>query len=345
MIPCSWKTDGSSGCEQVYVSDQDDGYTKIEVTATGGSPVNLLATLTTTDALPDSYWIQVRIVNKGDSVSVGVASPEEFLPGYKTKGMFYNGNLTNGSAALKTGYGPYLKSGDIVVLACTHSTSSVGASNVFAMTIYVNGQKIGRGFEIDASHPDQRFLPCLAVRGKVELLAQLLEQQPDISAARVPMHPLEGKWKVTSAKKSATGNEQIFPVKDGGGNDLSEKRDIVMNILPEMSPSGEAALRVSVKIFNNLSILMRCTASPDQSVFDVTTMGGPAMTMMMPPPPYDVLERDLSKAIVDHWQSFRLIGHPNAATELTITTAENDTMAHCVRFLNDEGPALTKYHH
>lgn len=352
MIPCTWTTDGSPGCQQINVSDQpqEDEYTKLEVTATGGSPVNIMAKASleleasSSSSLPDSFWFQVRIVDGGESVSLGVVTPEEFLPGYKTKGMFYNGNLTNGSGALKVGYGPYIKSGDVVVLECSHmtmTTTTTTSDHAFAMTVYVNGKKIGRGFEIATTHPDQRFFPCLAVRGKVDLLVQVLEQQPDPSeATQVVTHPLEGKWKVVNAKKSPTDHEYFIPIKEESGNDLPDQQDVMM----ELSSVTDSSLKLSVKVRNSMHVCMDYTATPDKSIYDVTASGKMATTRMLPRPPYRQVEMDISKAIIDHWQSFRLRGTGDA-TELTITTVDNHVMAHCVRFANAEGPALTKYHH
>jgi hypothetical protein len=188
----------------------------------------------------------------------------------------------------------------------------------------------------------------LAVNGKADLLVQVLEQQPDLSAAEVAMHPLEGKWKVVNAKKDTKGQDHIIPIKDDAGNDLPNQRDIIMDITPETSSAGEPSFRVSVKVFNNLSVRMRYTTRPDQTIFDVKAMEGPVMTMMMSPPPYNLIERELAKTIVENWQSFRLQtpGNADEGNELIITTINNRVMAHCVRFSNDnDGPALTKYHH
>ncbi|KAL3931637.1 MAG: hypothetical protein SGARI_004156 [Bacillariaceae sp.] len=338
MIDCTWKTDGSPGCENYQVSEQPqaDGFTKMNVTAKQGSPINIMATST---EIPDSYYLQVRIVDKGNSVSAGVVLPSEFLPGYKNKGCFYNGNLTNGSAALKTGYGPYLKNGDVVVLECAHS-----GGNSFSLDVYVNSKHIGRGFEI-ATTSNERFMPCLAVTGKVELLVQVLAEKPILSSSEVPMHPLEGKWKIENAKKDTTGNENVIPVRDAAGNELPNQRDIVLDIVPDEKEGGSPSIRVSVKVFNNIGVHMNYTSNDDKTIYDVSTTGHPMMTMMMPPPPYDQIEQQLSHAITNHWQSFRLSDVENGeAKKLTITTVQNHVMAHCTRSLNDSAP-LTKYHH
>jgi hypothetical protein len=111
----SWKTDGSIDDCQVVVSKTSNGTTNIEIDASAvQSPVNLMAEMKDDNNLlfPESYWFTVEIVdlgadnnnnNSSNSISVGVIFTDEFKPGYKIKGMFYNGNLTNGRAGLSIG--------------------------------------------------------------------------------------------------------------------------------------------------------------------------------------------------------------------------------------------------
>jgi hypothetical protein len=280
-------------------------------------------------------------VDKGNSVSVGVCTETEFQPGYKNKGMFYNGNLTNGSAALKTSFGPYLKNDDLVVLECTTT------GNSFAMTIYLNGKKIGKGFEIAMASKEQRFLPCLAVTGKVELLAKVVAEQPTLSAAEIAMmHPLEGKWKIVDAKKDSTGNDNVVPVHDQDGNELPNQREIILDIAPSTNEGGPPSIRLSVHVFNSIGVQMQCTSNEDKTSYEVSAAGHPMTTMMMPPPPYDEVEQQLCIAITNYWQSFRLSEVKDGeANKLTITTLQHHVMAHCVRFSNDGVAALTEYHH
>jgi hypothetical protein len=369
MIPCSWKTDESPPCEQLNISDQPqaDGYTKIQVISKGGSPLNIMARTSSSSSslsgtegttFPDSYFFATRIIDsKAGYVSVGVVTPNEFLPGYKIKGMFYNGNLTNGSAALQCSYGPYLKSGDWVVLECTHylstndddnnnNNNSTGSTS-FAMTIYVNGNKVGRGFEISITNPsDQRFYPCLSVSNKVELLVQVMDQKPDFSnVPQASVLPLQGKWKIVDAKKDTAGIKCVIPVKDEAGNLLTPQRDIIMTI----SQSRDGVLEVGVKVYNSLSMLVGYTSNHDKTVYELAPQKGIRTSLMMPPPPYLVVENELVHAMENHWQSFRLVkmneGSADTANEFTINTVNNHVMARCVRLAMDNRPPLTKYYH
>mmetsp|Transcript_34494 Transcript_34494/g.38504 ORF Transcript_34494/g.38504 Transcript_34494/m.38504 type:complete len:129 (-) Transcript_34494:270-656(-) len=123
-VDCLWKHDGSSvDCQ---VSKASNGTNTIKIDASSlHSPVNLMAEIKDDEKgrlFPESYWFTISIDDLGDnnnsnsSISVGAVTVEEFIPGYKIKGMFYSGNLINVSAGLTIGYGPYLQSGDICVL-------------------------------------------------------------------------------------------------------------------------------------------------------------------------------------------------------------------------------------
>ena len=182
VVACSWKTDGSIDSQAVNFSDTPNGEINVEIDASAvHSPVNLMAELkdcndnskedgssssssssstssSSSSIFPESYWFAVTVGDLGNndsnSISIGAVTPTEFQQGYRIKGMFYNGNLTNCGAGLNINYGPYLKSGDRCVLElCTSSTPTT----TFSMTIYLNGARVGKGFEIQNPSPQNVF--------------------------------------------------------------------------------------------------------------------------------------------------------------------------------------------
>jgi hypothetical protein len=101
---------------------------------------------------------------------------------------------------------------------------------------------------------------------------------------------------------------------------------------------------VSLQVYNSIRLPCEVVSiSTDQKIIDVSWNGQhPMSTMMMPPPPYDVVEQELSKCLVEDWQSFRLDGE----NKLTVTAITNHVMAHFERLVNDDtAAALNKYHH
>jgi hypothetical protein len=292
--------------------------------------------------LPDSYWYEVRIVKKdrSASLSVGVVLPTEFHRGYKTKGMFYNGNLTNGSAALKTGYGPYLKEGDVVVLGCSR------VSDRFVMTVFVNGDRVGRGFDVRTTTSDEEtFTPCLAVHGKdVHVLARITDRPPstastndDVNSGR-PSHPFEGKWTLIEAIMD--DGERLYPVPDG-----VEPIHVWMNIQPE-EQDDKVLLHVTLRICNIKNTTLEVvSASLDGRTYHVKLTGHVTSTLLMPPPEYRQVENGLSD--FHRWQSFRLddADVDEGPTRLTVTSATNSLLLRFERFVNEDTAALNEYHH
>jgi hypothetical protein len=149
---------------------------------------------------------------------------------------------------------------------------------------------------------------------------------------------LEGRWKLLSATKR---DGHIYPA---AGHTSEEPKEIVMTVQTERGEDRDRLL-VSLRVYNTIRLAMDVVSTgPDEKSVDVSSNGRhPASTMMMPPSPYNVVEQELSKCLVDDWQSFRLEGDG----VLFVTTSANHSMAHFERLVNDDAttPALNKYHH
>lgn len=361
-IVCTWKTDGSEGCQKADFAEDDGGFTRVDVVTMGGSPVNLLGTSAAAAVpLPDSYWLQVQVVemDRSSSLSVGVSLPSQFAMGYKNRGMFYNGNLTNGISALKVGFGPHLRAGDLCTIGCTtHAADGSGNAASFVMTVYLNGKKVGRGFEIDtADIGNERFLPCISVYGKVQFTAGVVEEEPEVSKPESTVH---GKWRITHAYSDVTGEDQIVPVL--GGAATEQQRDVLLTVAPGKGPTkpddagGGAQLHLSVRVFNTMGTRWDCVAAGSDGRSyerDASVAGRPPAvmtTMMAAPPPYDGVERNLATAMAEHWRTLRLKddddnddGGGNNDDELVITSGTGHIMARCIREVPSDGAALTSY--
>jgi hypothetical protein len=386
IVDCSWKTDGSIDDCQVVASKTSNGANNIEIDASAvHSPVNLMAEIIKDkNDVPDSYWFAVEIVdlggddnnnNSSNTISVGVVSPEEFKPGYKIKGMFYNGNLTNGSAGLSIGYGPYLKSGDICVLECATTTTTSATttttttddddtttSGTFSMTIYVNGIKIGTGFEIEipkndgtttttttttTTHQSKRFSPCVHVNGKAKITTKITTEKPPNlllpPVGQQPQHPLDGDWVIVEMK-AASSMEQILPIKEENNSKV-----ITMNL--DVDSVNSSSLFISVKVCNAIRIGKGFRPRPgddDGTIYDLTSTGKgpPMMTMMMAFPPYNKVENEISSAMEEGWKSIRFLPGDGDEDDDGLKIFGNDNnvvIARCVRKKNDDIAALTSY--
>jgi hypothetical protein len=100
-------------------------------------------------------------LSKGSSLGVGLVAKDKFLPGWKTKGFFYNGNISNGSAGLIIGFGPHVKTGDVVGVYLRRLDG-----DIFEVVFYQNGRCLGAGFSIKDS---SLLFPCLHVSGSASV--------------------------------------------------------------------------------------------------------------------------------------------------------------------------------
>jgi hypothetical protein len=392
---CTWKTDGSSACQQADFTVpeqtdnddiQNDGFTRVTMVTTGGSPVNLIGIIPTAApssppslSASSSYWFQVQIVelDRSSSLSIGITSLSQFQQGYKNKGMYYNGNLTNGSAALETSYGPYLQGGDYCTIHCTHTTTHhQGEDNkagtvpttVVTMTVYMNGKKIGKAFEVvlDDTGDDGRFFyPSFAVHGTVSVRTKVGTNMPDTllsgqgtDGSTFKDHPLEGVYDIIQAT-DATGSRSILPIVLEDSS--LEDHKAVMTVATDRSTMtpATATLQLSVRLVNSIMMRTVCTTVEDHDTtttkFDVSdngiSNGHLPMTMMLAPPPYDGIERELVQSMRGQWKTLQFVNNNNNNEDdnqkslLQILNTNGDIVAQCVRqqSSSDDTAALTQY--
>lgn len=384
---CTWKTDGSSACQQAdFITnpddDADDGFTDINMVTTGGSPVNLLGTIPSSSILSSSYWFQVQIVELGrsSSMSIGITVPSQFKQGYKNRGMYYNGNLTNGSAALKIAFGPYLQSGDYCTIHITHSTNQevvdgqeekATTTTTVTMTVYMNGKKIGKAFEVvldddletRAGADDVRFFyPSIAVHGKVRFRAKVGSDMPDTLSGQAAdgsaiVHPLEGTYNIIQAMDGTTGTRSILPVAVDGTSRRIDQAVMVIAADRSTITATTAVLRFSVRVVNSIMMSRGCTTKEvdeNTRIFELSDdgRGHLPMTLMLAPPPYDDVERELVQAMTGQWQTLKFVvaeDDINSTNQrlLHIANAHGDIVAQCERQQPDMGDddiaALTRY--
>ena len=120
-----------------------------------GTPFNVR--LIAGDISGDLYY-EVSILELSGSLGVGLVSEDGFLPGWKTKGYFYNGNISDGSAGLVIGFGPKTEVGATLGVFLKRRGGS------FQVIFYHNGRCLGPGFSIQDSNNVPLF-PCLHVSG------------------------------------------------------------------------------------------------------------------------------------------------------------------------------------
>ena len=154
-----------------------------------GTPFNIRLDLQS--AKPD-YYFQVLVQEITGSLSVGIVKPGEFQPGWKIAGLFYNGNLTNGFAALAVNWGPRFTVGDSVGVRVITTSENV------EVIFYKNGKSLGTGFVIE-NQSSQIYCPCLSVVGNTKLRFEIPEILPPQELHVTEDLAMAGPWKLVEA--------------------------------------------------------------------------------------------------------------------------------------------------
>lgn len=158
-----WIGDSSEG-GNLHVTTSAASSSITFASATQGTPFNMR--LDTHGAPMGKSYYEVKVTNmsKGASLGVGLVTADGFQPGWKTKGCFYNGNITNGSAGLIIGFGKFIKEGDVV--GVYHQRSASGDDDTTRqcnIIFFHNGRCLGTGFSLDGNN--EKFFPCLHLSG------------------------------------------------------------------------------------------------------------------------------------------------------------------------------------
>ncbi len=330
MIRGEWKSDGldrdgnatylveqysTSPVTTVNPSSSNDesvAQWMIDMDVKGGSPMNLLCSFSSPVT---KFFYQVEIldtISNSASISVGVVRPSELKQGWGTKGMFYNGNLTNGSAALKVGYGPYLKKEDTIIVEYTED------DNNYQVHFHVNGTCLGIAFEIaKESSTSESFYPCLHVQGGIKVRTSV-SLQPPVPSIHVSknVHVLEDDWTLVHSFEAPEGMAPIWPI-SCSEEDVREQT-ITLHMEPLSNDENTDRWILAVKVYNSLRVVKIISPSSDVGNDTTTTMeyrlvplpGAPSdgvmSTMMRPPPPFVEIERKLSRALASDWQILRV---------------------------------------
>jgi hypothetical protein len=320
-----WKGDGSQGQIQVVDTDtntdsdaiQNAKETPIQLTSSTsqGSPFTVFykednqsdeELLLLLHGQPYYFEVTVTELDRNAYLSIGIVSPNEVQLGYGTRGMFYNGNLTNGGASLRTAFGPYVQQGSKVGILYDPSSSSSSSSE--SVYVYVNDQCLGLAFEIPkitttatsttTTMNYQRY-PSLHAEGRVTLKWNVPQHLPSQRSKgpllQITKNPFLGDWKL----------ERLLVGAEPSALPLPDPHNMVATIKQQATTTA-VVLDVSLKIGNIMSCPITlvsddhdsdntaCTSTP--TTVNVT-VGGVRSTRMMPPPELRRVELELSQGL------------------------------------------------
>lgn len=190
----NWVGDGKEGAS-FEVSGEN------EISLDGGkrgTPFNVRMD----QATGNDYYFQLNLTQVGSSLSIGVVTPSEFSGGWRTSGMFYNGNLTSGSAAKATSWGPRFGAGDTIGARVTQGGGTV------EVAFYKNGNSLGTGFRLAANN--NVYFPCIHVDGEAKMTLEIPAELPSKDLHEEAFSGMDGPWKLVEAVNES-GNQLEIP--------------------------------------------------------------------------------------------------------------------------------------
>jgi len=240
-----------------------------------GTPFNILLDLGTNSESFSNLYFEIKLLELDGDISVGFATQDEFLPGgWRTKGMFYNGNITNGSAGLVIGVGKRPVKGDTVGVYLLKKSNKARVSN------YLNGRSLGVAFEVD----DANYMPCINITGSAKIIYSAPDSIPKTSDREYPKssNKYEGDWKLIEAYAGLELGQ--VPLNDN-------------NVILTFTKARDAAMYdLSVHIANRMGTNVKIVGQTEG--FDnIEVSANVFSTMMMPSPMVYELEKFVMQSL------------------------------------------------
>lgn len=250
----------------------------------GGGPVS--ARFSRPLAPGDYFEIEVKALSS--SGSVGISTARNVKPGYGTRGLFFNGNLSDGIALKKGNFGAFLKQGMRVGVKLGREGEAV------VPTFYQDGRCLGKGFVAKLAEPDAELFPVVQGQSEGDAFAISFPSPPadELREAKAPgATPFEGEWQL---KRTCKGPE------------LGEERPDPMDKPATMAVSAAdeaGTFWISLRVVNRINAKATSVADASVAPFETFKMSPPASTRMMGPPGAMGAEQRLSACLqeVDAW--------------------------------------------
>ncbi|CAK9079276.1 unnamed protein product [Durusdinium trenchii] len=241
-------------------------------------------------------YFEVQVI-EGSGAFIGVTTKAGFAEGYKIKGLFFGGpgNLSNGSAGLKTSFGEPVKKGSVIgVTLDLTDEATVGVS------FWQGGTSIGEAFKGCPRQPGAMVFPAVCASKVHDRFVLSLRRSPPKEETKAP-HPAEGCWDL---QRLVVGGELVnldaaLAIKGKGkgrgyvdGDAAENKGHIIMSV---NNRGGGHTFQLSMPLGNILNTTVQVTSTPDGT--EMLQVGGVMSTMVMSPPPLMDLEQRLSRAL------------------------------------------------
>jgi len=234
------------------------------------------------------HFFEVEVCS-GRGAFIGITTKNGFGDGYKLRAALLGGpgNLSNGSAGLRTGFSKEVVPGAVVGVQL-----DLREEEKVAVTFWRDGRCLGRAIEVTRPAGEAVF-PVVSAKSVGDAFAIRIGPVPDKEAAEpVPAHPAEGTWVLRALRVGPELGEFVLPAM------LAEEPVTLKVSLESMSaPDEPKNFSLCFKVGNSIQARLQATPSmPGEAPhpFEAVHLQlGPA-TMMMPPPELAELEDQIA---------------------------------------------------
>lgn len=280
----SWIDDGSCA---VTSDPQHDATFVVQGKELGDAPVN--ARWSEPLSLSGTSYFEVTVEELASNAKVGIATEAHFKKGYAMKGLFFNGNLTDGSAGLQFGFGEVIQTGMVIGVRVDLETEKV------TVIFYQDGRCLGPGFiskreaqdalvypVVSAGHDGDRFSIKFPLPVPLQLERQPLREEKDLFL---------GKWLLKS----------LFLGPELGEFPLASRAPGLKMILVVMQdpshPPFTSSYRMSIQIGNTLMFTGKALEDESVRPFQKLILAPVGSTRMLPSTAINEVESQVKKAL------------------------------------------------
>ena len=269
----TWEDDGSTMVKSAPNSSEFTIHGK-----PGGNPVNALYS----QPLAARQYFEIDVLASDHGASVGITTRASFAKGWKCRGLFFGGNLSNGGALVRSKFGDTPKTGMTIGVLTEITEESV------TVTFYQDGRCLGPAFQSKRSTQAEIF-PVVHSSGEGDRFAIRFPEVAPASTQRQAkdyssLHPAERTWAVTRMRLGPELAELDW-------NALMKGQPLRVEVVSD----SVGVFSFSFKVANSLWFTATSAADTSLAPFDrLTPSGAMASTKMMGPPHMMEMEKHLA---------------------------------------------------
>lgn len=280
----SWIDDGSGAVRSV---PEHDAVFEVQGKEQGDAPVN--ARWSEPLSKSETSYFEVTVEELTSNAKVGIATEAYFKKGYAMKGLFFNGNLTDGSAGLQFGFGKVIQKGMVIGVRIDLEAEKV------TVIFFQDGRCLGPGFIARREAPDALVYPVVSAGHDGDRFSIKFPLPVPLQLDRQPLRDDKdmflGKWLLKSLFLGPELGEFPFATRTP---DLK----ITLDVMQDPShPPFSSSYRMSLCIGNTLMFTGKASEDDALRPFQKLILVSAGSTRLLPSPAINEVESQVKKAL------------------------------------------------